>query len=410
MDRTPYHLLEDGENVPDDCIVLPDGGLVRPRKENKIFVLGHADIDMLAGTDMLGADYQLQKMADEVSSSLFDDYEPQVDKKHFDVKAVESAITIRTSELLPYDVTSGPAKSMLAALISRLITDQLAQEKSTKPEWVLTEKIEGCYSWTNSSKPGSIPPISSLKSMDDFQILSIYTNGGVERVPDNSIFTRRFNKDWIEVLPENIDIVDVHTVSDYGHYFSEDKVSSVTQDIECIVLWYNVEAKEEFSKHLAEEAIKDIQKRTREAIHRNLTPKQSRQISCLPENLSEAECKALRTLRDLISEKSYRRYITNGFIMVKGKDCYYQVFRDSRHTRVYQNNKFIKEICINTSKDCPPTDHVINLKLLIEFDEKEFWNSGNTHHFNPDKFTVKESEPPKRLVNNYDSFKQEWYG
>ena len=91
-----------------------------------------------------------------------------------------------------------------------------------------------------------------------------------------------------------------------------------------------------------------------------------------------AEDKAIKTLRDLISEKEYRRYITNGFIMVQGKSgLYYQVFADQRNIQVWKNNQKQFSICIHTVRECPPTDHVINCKLLIEFDEQEVWKGGN---------------------------------
>lgn len=90
------------------------------------------------------------------------------------------------------------------------------------------------------------------------------------------------------------------------------------------------------------------------------------------------ELKALKTLRDLITERDYRRYLTNGFIMVKGKSgLYYQIFCDNRNIQVWKNNQKAFSICIHTDKSCPPTDHVINCKLLIEFDEQEVWKNGN---------------------------------
>lgn len=91
-----------------------------------------------------------------------------------------------------------------------------------------------------------------------------------------------------------------------------------------------------------------------------------------------AELKAQKTLRDLISEKEWRRYLTNGFIMVRGKSgLHYQLFADQRNIQVWKNNNKTYSICIHTFKGCPPTDHVINCKLLIEFDEKEVWKGGN---------------------------------
>lgn len=94
------------------------------------------------------------------------------------------------------------------------------------------------------------------------------------------------------------------------------------------------------------------------------------------------EVKARKTLRDLVSERSYRRYLTNGFVMVQSQSgLYYQVFCDSRHTKIWDGNKVVGEICINTDRDCPPTDHVINIKMMVEFDELSIWNNGNLKNF-----------------------------
>lgn len=95
-------------------------------------------------------------------------------------------------------------------------------------------------------------------------------------------------------------------------------------------------------------------------------------------NFTKEERKALMTLRDLVSERQYRRYLTNGFIMVKGQsDLYYQIFSDQRQIVVWKNNYKFCKICIHTDRKCPPTDHVINCKMMIEFDEKEVWKGGN---------------------------------
>lgn len=378
IDRLPYRKFDEAEELPEGCVKLPDGGVARPSSDNKIFILGHAEVN------------PTNELPDSFMGTLDLDpimYEPNVKEKHFNVTAYETAITIRTAELLEFP--EDQMKPQLATVISKLLTEQLAKQKARKPDWVVTEKINGCFSWTQSSQPGSVPPIDSL---------------------ENSTFTRRFDNDWIEVLPQNIDIVDIHYVSDYGHLFDDSGISTVTQDIECLVLWYDVEAKDEFSKYIADKAIRDIQYKTKQAINANLTPRESRRVAALPEHLSEAECKALKTLRDLITERAYRRYLTNGFIMVKGKENFYQVFRDSRHTKVYRDNRCIKEICINTTKDCPPTDHVINLKLLIEFDENEIWNGGNTYHHISDRIPSIEQQPQSRLIDRYRMIKQEWYG
>jgi len=90
------------------------------------------------------------------------------------------------------------------------------------------------------------------------------------------------------------------------------------------------------------------------------------------------EMKARQTLRDIITEKDWRRYITNGFVMVKGPSGrYYQIFANRSHTVVWEKNKKIHELCIVTDNDCPPTDHVITIKTMVELDEQSVWDEAN---------------------------------
>jgi hypothetical protein len=96
------------------------------------------------------------------------------------------------------------------------------------------------------------------------------------------------------------------------------------------------------------------------------------------------ELKARQTLREMLLESEYRRYLTNGFIMVRGQSGkWYQIFNDQRRIQVYENNKLVSRLCIYTSSECPPTDHVINMKLLAELDEDRLWSGSNIYDIVP---------------------------
>ena len=96
------------------------------------------------------------------------------------------------------------------------------------------------------------------------------------------------------------------------------------------------------------------------------------------------EQKARNTLRDMISEQEWRRYVTNAFLMVRGSSGrWYQVFADQRHTQVFERGKNIAGLCIHSDRTCPPSDHVINLKLLVEFDEPALWAGANVTWHSP---------------------------
>lgn len=101
--------------------------------------------------------------------------------------------------------------------------------------------------------------------------------------------------------------------------------------------------------------------------------------SNLPVKWSPEEQKARDTLRDMLTEKDWRRYITNGFVMVRGSSGYwYQIFANSRERiQVYRDNKRTHRICIHSDPTCPPTDHVINMLVMVELDEQWVWQNGN---------------------------------
>jgi hypothetical protein len=91
---------------------------------------------------------------------------------------------------------------------------------------------------------------------------------------------------------------------------------------------------------------------------------------------------ALDTLREMITETDFRKYLKYGFILVKGRSgCIYQVFREVfSHTKVWKNGRVIKEVCVRIEdKNIPPTDNVIALKIIIETSEKEFEKLGNVY-------------------------------
>jgi len=97
--------------------------------------------------------------------------------------------------------------------------------------------------------------------------------------------------------------------------------------------------------------------------------------------LTAPELKARITLRDQISEKEWKRYVTNGYILVNGDSgSVYQVFANhkGRHIKVYDKGKHIHDLCIH-SVGVPDSDHVMNCMLMLQSDEEDFVNQCNKH-------------------------------
>jgi len=104
--------------------------------------------------------------------------------------------------------------------------------------------------------------------------------------------------------------------------------------------------------------------------------------ACPIAGIDEREAKAIETLREMISETEYRKYIKYGFILVRGHSgAVYQIFREKSHTKVWEKGKLIEEICVRISDhDIPPTDNVIAFKVLIETSEDLFRKRGNVYN------------------------------
>lgn len=121
----------------------------------------------------------------------------------------------------------------------------------------------------------------------------------------------------------------------------------------------------------------------REKIRNQLifTPKTSAQpIRSVKEN----EAIAMETLREMITEEEFKRFINRGFITVRGQSGKtYQIFRNSWHTRVWVGGQLIEEVCvrIRTDVNAPATDNLIAFKAMIETDEEEFRKIGNVYKF-----------------------------
>lgn len=101
------------------------------------------------------------------------------------------------------------------------------------------------------------------------------------------------------------------------------------------------------------------------------------------EKISPQEQVALDTLREMVTEKEYRKYLKYGFILVRGKSGdIYQIFRNKSHTKVWRGGKLIEEICVRLrDSGIPPTDNVIAFKVSVETSEEEFKSRGNVYKF-----------------------------
>lgn len=88
---------------------------------------------------------------------------------------------------------------------------------------------------------------------------------------------------------------------------------------------------------------------------------------------------AIDTLREMITEAEFRKYMKYGFILVRGQSGkIYQVFRNKSHSIVWEKGQAVEEVCVRIKDEkIPPTDNVIAFKILIETSEDDFRRLGN---------------------------------
>jgi len=98
--------------------------------------------------------------------------------------------------------------------------------------------------------------------------------------------------------------------------------------------------------------------------------------------ISKPEATALMMLKGMLSEQEWRRYLKDGFIVVRGRTgLRYQIIRGQSHVKVYRRGEKVAELCIGVKYDlkCPPTDGVIARKIMVECDELSIWHGANIH-------------------------------
>jgi hypothetical protein len=96
---------------------------------------------------------------------------------------------------------------------------------------------------------------------------------------------------------------------------------------------------------------------------------------------TESERKAIDTLREMISESDFRKYLKYGFVTVSGASGRaYQVFRSRSHTKVWDSGVVVEEVCVRIQDwSVPPTDNVIAFMTMIQADEESFKKLGNVY-------------------------------
>lgn len=92
------------------------------------------------------------------------------------------------------------------------------------------------------------------------------------------------------------------------------------------------------------------------------------------------ELRARETLRRILGEDRYQRFLKDGFVTIRGRSGKtYQVFPNTHFTNVYLDGEMIERLCVVLKGNFPPTDSLIMRYLLILNDEEDFRRHAIVH-------------------------------
>lgn len=178
-------------------------------------------------------------------------------------------------------------------------------------------------------------------------------------------------------------------VSEYFYYHGTDRLIANDDGTwtevypECRVTWepwgtatYGTDCKwhefKELIKSPAERLLEIIRDRQGPAIH---TSRKS-----LPQRFDEREMRARETLRLILGEERFRRFVKDGFVTATNpiSGYTYQIFHSTHHlTHVYKDGKMVNRLCIYMKGDFPPTDFVITMYLMALNNDQQIWQIAN---------------------------------
>lgn len=118
------------------------------------------------------------------------------------------------------------------------------------------------------------------------------------------------------------------------------------------------------------------------------------------------EAAARSTLRRVIGEDKFRKFLRCGHVSVRAKSgLVYQIFPGHDMTKVYRDGVFTEKLCVVLKGNFPPTDSLIMRYLLILNDEADFRSHAISHSINNATIRVPLVEEPRRLIDIFSELK-----
>jgi len=97
--------------------------------------------------------------------------------------------------------------------------------------------------------------------------------------------------------------------------------------------------------------------------------------------VDEREFRARQTLRMVVGEERYLRFLKHGFVSVKNPQSgrTYQIFPGHGFTCVWENGQLIQKLCVVLSGNFVPTDNLIVRFMMAVNNETRLWELANKH-------------------------------
>lgn len=123
------------------------------------------------------------------------------------------------------------------------------------------------------------------------------------------------------------------------------------------------------------------EERMRQMIQARMAPVFHRRRRSLSIAMDVREERARQTLRRIIGEQAYRKFMRDGFITVVPKSgLTYRIFPGDGMTEVYDRGIMVDRLCVVLQGNFPSTDSLLMRYLLILNDEGEFSSYAVKHH------------------------------
>ena len=148
--------------------------------------------------------------------------------------------------------------------------------------------------------------------------------------------------------------------------------------------------------------------RLRQMIQARMSPAFHRRRTHLSVAMDIREKRARQTLRRIIGDQAFKKFLRDGFMTVVPKSgLTYRIFPGHGVTEVFDRGIMVDRLCVVLQGDFPPTDSLLMRYLLILNDEGEFSEYAVKHHVsqNRTKLIFPDTEEIESLTKTWAKLK-----